>query len=222
MSGTRRLRDDLRRQVDRIVAGGEPGSPGGVKELAKWLARAVFRGAAMPRYVAYELAARVHDRDTAFHHASQALSLVPGYPGIYLRREFYRLTLAACSPDCCISFGTVISHPGTRIGRRTYLGVGCNIGLCDIGDDVLFGSDVHVLSGKRQHHFDDPDVPINAQGGTFERVRIGDNTWIGNGARVMADVGEGCVIGAGAVVGKVIADWSVAVGHPARVVKRRR
>jgi acetyltransferase-like isoleucine patch superfamily enzyme len=198
------------------------GGPNPAKELAKQLVRGLFRGAAAPNFLAYELAARVFERDTAFHHASQALSLVPGYAGIYLRREFYRLTLEACSDDCCISFGTVLSHAGTRIGKKVYMGVGCNVGLSDIGDDVLFGSDVHVLSGSKQHHIDDPDVPINEQGGTFERVSIGRNTWIGNGARVLADVGEGCVVGAGSLVTKPVPDWSVAVGVPARVVKRRK
>lgn len=193
-----------------------------VREAVKALLRGLARGAVLPEVAAYELAARVAQRDVAFHHASQWLSLLPGYAGIYTRREFYRLTLAACSDDCQLSFGTVISHPGTRIGRRVYVGLHGNLGLCELGDDVLFGSDVHVLSGTRQHAFDDPDVPINRQGGHFEQVRIGANTWVGNGARVMADVGEGCVVGAGAVVTRAIPAWSVAVGHPARVVSQRR
>jgi virginiamycin A acetyltransferase len=193
----------------------------GLRETIKGLMRGVARGAVLPEVVAYELAARVADRDVAFHHASQWLSLLPGYPGIYARREFYRLTLAACSADCQLSFGTVISHPGTRIGRRVYVGLHGNLGLCEIGDDVLFGSDVHILSGTRQHAFDDPDRPINQQGGHFEQVRIGPDTWIGNGARVMADVGARCVIGAGAVVTRPIPDGSVAVGHPAKVVSQR-
>jgi len=193
-----------------------------LKALLKRAARGLSRTAALPEWLAYELAARVGDRDEAFHHASQTLSLVPGYAGIYIRREFYRLALEACSDDCCVAFGTVISHPGTSIGRRVYIGLHGNIGLCAIGDDVLFGSGVHILSGSKQHRIDDPDTPINTQGGVFERVNIGRDTWIGNGARVMADVGEGCVIGAGSVVSKPIPDWSIAVGHPARVVRRRK
>ena len=96
------------------------------------------------------------------------------------------------------------------------------MGLCEIGDDVLFGSGVHVLSGTKQHHIDDPDTPINAQGGVFERVKIGANSWIGNGAKIMADVGEGCVIGAGSVVTKPIPDFTIAVGNPAKVVRSRK
>lgn len=197
-------------------------TPFSPKEALKGALRAAARGAVLPEVVAYELAARVGSRDVAFHHASQWLSLLPGYAGIYARREFYRLTLAACSADCQLSFGTIISHPGTRIGARAYVGPNGNLGLCTLGDDVLLGSDVHILSGTRQHDFGDPDTPINQQGGALTQVEIGANTWIGNGARVMADVGEGCVIGAGAVVTKPIPPWSVAVGHPARVVSSRR
>lgn len=195
---------------------------GDLKGWAKRAARGVSRGAVLPEWALYRLSASVGDADEAFHHASQTLSLVPGHPGIYMRREFYRMALEACSDDCCITFGTVISHRGTRIGRRVYIGLHGNVGLCEIGDDVLFGSGVHVLSGTKQHHIDDPDTPINAQGGVFERVKIGANSWIGNGAKIMADVGEGCVIGAGSVVTKPIPDFTIAVGNPAKVVRSRK
>lgn len=193
-----------------------------LKALLKRGADGLARAAVTPEYLAYALASRVGDRTIAFHHASQTLALVPGYAGIYARRAFYKMTLEACGDDGQTSFGTLLSHPDTRLGSRVYIGPHGNLGLCDLGDDVLFGSDVHVLSGTRQHNFDDPDVPINAQGGSLQRVVVGRNTWVGNGARILADVGEGCVIGAGAVVTKPIPDWSVAVGHPARVVSSRK
>jgi acetyltransferase-like isoleucine patch superfamily enzyme len=182
----------------------------------------VFRGLALPEYAAYRVSSAVDDPDDAFHHMSQALSLVPGKSGIYLRREFLRMALEACADDVCVCFGTVLSQRGTRLGRKVYIGPHGNIGLCDIGDDVLFGSGVHVLSGTKQHFIEDPDRPINEQGGHFERVHIGANSWVGNGAKILADVGEGCVIGAGSVVTKAIEPWSIAVGNPARVVRMRK
>ena len=60
------------------------------------------------------------------------------------------------------------------------------------------------VSGRHQHHFIRLDEPIQAQGGTFEQVRIGRNSWIGNSTVVMADIGDDCVIGAGSVVVKPI------------------
>ena len=53
-------------------------------------------------------------------------------------------------------------------------------------------------------------------------VRIGEGTWVGSAAIVLADVGKHCVIGAGAVVTHALPDFVVAAGVPARIVKSRR
>jgi acetyltransferase-like isoleucine patch superfamily enzyme len=120
-----------------------------------------------------------------------------------------------------IGFGTTVSHREVRIGRRVYIGHRCTIGRAVIGDDAVLGSNVDVLSGGRQHRFDDLDRPIQEQGGSFRQVRIGANSWIGNGAVVMNDVGDRCIIGAGSVVVHPIPDRTVAVGNPAVVKKSR-
>ena len=90
-----------------------------------------------------------------------------------------------------------------------------------IEDHVTIGSNVDILSGRRQHHCEDLDRPIQEQGGTFEPVRIGRNSWIGNSSVIMADIGPHSVIGAGAVVVGPIPGRSVAVGNPARVIRER-
>ena len=53
-------------------------------------------------------------------------------------------------------------------------------------------------------------------------VAIGDNVWIGRGAMVMPGVtiGDGAVIGAGAIVTGDIPAFSIAVGVPARVIRK--
>jgi maltose O-acetyltransferase len=76
----------------------------------------------------------------------------------------------------------------------------------------------------KNHRFDRVDIPMRKQGETeVLPVIIGDDVWLG--ARVLllpgARVGSGSVIGAGAVVSGEIPPMSVAVGNPARVVKRR-
>jgi acetyltransferase-like isoleucine patch superfamily enzyme len=192
-----------------------------VKELAKGLARLVALVLVLPAVAVYRLSALALDADRAFHGASQGMSLLPGALGDYLRREFYRLTLDACSDDCCISFGTIFSKRGARVGRHVYIGTHCNLGLVTLGDDVLLASNVDVLSGGGQHRFEDPNKPVREQGGTFERVTVGADTWIGNRSVVMADVGERCVVGAGSVVTKPLDAHSIAVGSPARVVGSR-
>lgn len=53
-------------------------------------------------------------------------------------------------------------------------------------------------------------------------VKIGENTWIGEGVIVMpgVEIGSGCVIGAHSIVNKSIPSNSIAVGSPAKVVKK--
>jgi acetyltransferase-like isoleucine patch superfamily enzyme len=159
--------------------------------------------------------------DGLFLGCSELLSLVPGIPGIYLRRGFYKMALEACSSDCHIGFGTILAHPQVRIGRRVYVGLGCMLGKVFIDDDVTIGDNVDVLSGRRQHNFDQLDTPVQAQGGAFIQVKVGKNSWIGNRSIIMDNVGSNCVIGAGSVVTKPIPDNAVAFGNPATVKRQR-
>jgi acetyltransferase-like isoleucine patch superfamily enzyme len=88
-------------------------------------------------------------------------------------------------------------------------------------DDVLLGSHVSITNGGAQHSIERLDIPIREQLGTWPRVTIGEDTWIGDRAVVMAHVGRHCVIGAGSVVTTPIPDYAIAVGVPARVVRFR-
>jgi acetyltransferase-like isoleucine patch superfamily enzyme len=157
----------------------------------------------------------------AFRASSQTISLFPGLVGDYLRAEFYRLTLPGVGADVQICFGTLLSSRHATIGDHVYIGPNCVIGNVDIGADVLLGSNVHLLSGQAQHGTADLDRPIRLQPGHFQRISVGEDTWIGNGAIVMANVGRKCVIGAGSVVISDIPECSVAAGNPARILRSR-
>jgi acetyltransferase-like isoleucine patch superfamily enzyme len=152
---------------------------------------------------------------------SQAFSLFPGVMGAYLRRAFYKMVLPRCGDDSFLSFGTIFAHPKAEVGRCVYVGSGCYIGDVTLEDDVLLGSGVSIMNGSAQHGIDRLDVPIREQPGVWPRVTIGTDTWIGDRAIVMADVGKHCVIGAGSVVTKPIPDYAIALGTPARVVRFR-
>jgi len=95
------------------------------------------------------------------------------------------------------------------------------MGLVHIERDVLVASGVHIPSGASTHRIDDLTTVIREQARGEQLVRIGAGCWIGEGAVVMADVGQHSVIGGGAVVTRAIPAWSIAAGVPARVIRRR-
>ena len=55
-----------------------------------------------------------------FHFCAHAVALVPGLPGAYLRRAFYRLTLDECHGLCHIGFGAMFTHRTVKVGRGVY------------------------------------------------------------------------------------------------------
>ena len=151
-----------------------------------------------------------------------SLSLVPGIVGVLVRRGFYVIALRGCARDVSIGFGTTFAVRGTTIGKNTYIGNFCSIGLASIGSDVLIGSNVDLIGSPRLHDFSRTDVPIKSQGGEIAYVNVGDGCWIGNSSVILADVGSECVVGAGAVLAEAAENWGIYVGNPARKVRDRR
>jgi virginiamycin A acetyltransferase len=167
------------------------------------------------------MAAIVIDTDQAFQFGSHFVALFPGVVGDYFRLGYYALMLRRCSRECTVSFGAIFSTPNCEIGRHVYIGAYSIISDSVIEDDALIGSRVHIISGKHAHSYPSLDLPIRLQGGIRVPVRIGQGSWVGDGAILMADVGCGCVIGAGSVVTREVADLSIAAGNPARVIGMR-
>lgn len=91
---------------------------------------------------------------------------------------------------------------------------------------VVFGNHVLTANGvyvsDNLHGFEDVHVPIMDQPIRFKaEVHIGDGTWIGENVCIIgATIGKNCVIGANSVVTKDIPDFSVAVGSPAKIIKK--
>jgi virginiamycin A acetyltransferase len=183
----------------------------------RWLVRA----AVVLTAPLWMLAKLEQPNETWFTTGSELLSLIPGPLGVLLRRGYYVMTLQAFSEDCGIGFGTLIAHRQVHVERGVYIGERCSIGMARIQEHATIGSNVDILSGARQHSFADLDRPIQEQGGIFEPVTIGRNSWIGNSAVIMADVARDCLIGAGSVVVQPIPERSIAVGNPARVIRTR-
>jgi acetyltransferase-like isoleucine patch superfamily enzyme len=160
--------------------------------------------------------------DQPFQLGAHTVSLIPGFVGNYFRKEYYRLTLARCAPDVCIEFGTIINQATVELGQRVYIGLRCSIGECVIEDDAIIGSNVDIISGKNQHSFDRIDTAIREQGGKLEKIVIGSDSWIGNSAVVMANVGQKSIVGAGSVVVDDVEAYSIMGGNPARLLRRRQ
>jgi acetyltransferase-like isoleucine patch superfamily enzyme len=179
-----------------------------------------FLVAALPRVAFYRVAKAILG-SRALTSSSESIARVPGLRGVYLRQAFYRMVLSHCAPDVYLGWCSVFSMSEASVGQNAYIGRFCSIGFAEIGDEAMLADGVQILSGGREHNHDDASQPIQNQGQTYTRVRIGRGAWIGAGAIVMADVGEHAIVGAGAVVNRPVPARCIAVGVPARVVKRR-
>lgn len=157
-----------------------------------------------------------------FRTASELFALAPYLFGMILRYEFYKFALPRCGRNVLIGFGTVFCYRDVQIGDNVHIGMYNTIHHCDIGSYVLIADRCTLLSGSRHHNFDRTDLPMALQGGKFRRIKIGDDCWIGASAVVMNDVGEGSVVGAGAVVTAPVEPYLIVVGNPAQVVRSRR
>lgn len=192
-----------------------------MRELAKACCRFAALLAVVPNLLSFAFWSLLLGKNRAIEGSSQTLSLVPGLIGVYLRRAFLMQVLDHCHKSAVVEFGTLFSQTGARLDENVYVGPRCQLGLVHIERDTLLGPGVHVPSGARTHGTADPDKPIREQEHTRTRVRIGAGSWIGSNAVIMADVGPGCVVGAGAVVTRELPANVVAAGVPARVIKQR-
>ena len=133
---------------------------------------------------------------------------------------------AARVGEGCFYLDLIVWLNGDRIelGDRVGFNYGCFVngyGGLRIGDDSIIGpySMIHTANHEMA-----PELPITAQGWESRPVEIGAGCWVGMGVCILpgASLGDGCVIGAGAVVTGAIEPYGVAVGTPARVIKSRR
>lgn len=155
-----------------------------------------------------------------FAGQAQLLSLIPGKIGSYLRVAYYYMTIQKSHLEGFIGYGTYLTNPEVEIGHRVYIGAYNIIGIVSIKDHATIASHVSILSGKQQHGYKEIDKPIQEQKGTFKRIHIGENCWIGNGAILMADIGRQNVIAAGSVIANHTGDYEIWAGNPAIMIKK--
>lgn len=112
---------------------------------------------------------------------------------------------------------TLIIEDGVSIEQR------CHITAADtliIGKDTLISFDVSIQD--TDHEYEDLSTPVANQPLIVKKTQIGENSFIGSGAKIQAGtiLGKHCVVGTNAVVRGHFPDYSVIVGVPAKIVKR--
>jgi acetyltransferase-like isoleucine patch superfamily enzyme len=122
--------------------------------------------------------------------------------------------------------GVILNAHGGRIDihDRVFIGPYAVIyghGGVEIGAGSLVSMHCRILSSN--HAVPDLSIGIRSLPDVREPTRIGADVWLGSGVTVLAGVtiGAGCVVGAGAVVAHDLAAGAIAVGVPAKVVRRR-
>jgi len=143
--------------------------------------------------------------------------------GLYYRRFLVKNIINDCGTNINIERYAKFNK---NITIGDYSGIGKNSSVAPhtvIGNHVMMGPEVIMYS--RNHNIERTDIPMRVQGfKDFDPIKIGNDVWIGRRVIILAGVtiGDGSIIGAGAVVAKDIPPFSIAVGNPARVIKNRK
>jgi maltose O-acetyltransferase len=139
-----------------------------------------------------------------------------------LRRRLLEQLLGSVGEDTAIRPPFYVDYGSNiTIGARCFANFGLvalDVTTISIGDDVQIGPNVQLLTPT---HPVEPQ-PRREKWEAAEPITIGDNVWLGGGVIVCpgVSIGENTVVGAGAVVTRDLAADVVAVGNPARVVRR--
>ncbi|KAG7428751.1 putative acetyltransferase [Fusarium oxysporum f. sp. raphani] len=119
-------------------------------------------------------------------------------------------------PPFNIEYGCNISIGESFYSNFNLMVLDC--GIVTIGNRIMFGPFVSIFAATHE-----TDVQCQRDGVEYAKsVAIGDDCWIGGNTAIMPGVtiGKGCTIGSGNIVTKSIPDSLVAVGSPARVIKK--
>ncbi len=165
------------------------------------------------------IAATVFDPGTYLHPVR--LLHFYSYSHVRPRRKVTLGPGATIAPNVSIRNGERITiGAGTNVGERAYLWGGDDSGKIRIGEQCRIGPEVFITASDYGLQ---PDQPIAQQARNERDVTIGNDVWLGARVFVGAGVtlGDGCVVSAGSVITRSLPPGSIAVGVPARIVRRR-
>lgn len=139
-----------------------------------------------------------------------------------IRSIFAKMFLMKAGSNIDVQKHTRFSHT-CELGNNSGIGEGARLyGKIIIGDNVMMGP--HCWIYTQNHEFRYIDRPMRVQGPQKERsVIIGNDVWIGGRVTILpgVHVGNGVIIGAGAVVTKDVPDFAIVGGNPAKIIKYR-
>ncbi|HEY4493137.1 MAG TPA: acyltransferase [Candidatus Paceibacterota bacterium] len=153
------------------------------------------------------------------------LALVPATFGVGLRMLIMPLFFGKCGKHLTVRSFATFEFPeritvGDNVSFNEYSWIN-GAGGIEIGNMVRIAP--HVTIASFDHEYKDPNTPIKFQTKRYGKIILEDDVWIGSHVTITKGVriGRGAVIGAGSVVTSDIPEYSVAVGVPARVIKKR-
>lgn len=138
------------------------------------------------------------------------------------RNEKLHQILGKCDEDTFINQPFYCDYgKHIRVGKKFFANFGLTVldeAYVTIGDDCFIGPNVGIYTAC---HSTDPDERVTRDEWA-KPVTIGNDCWIGGHVTILPGVtiGNRCTIGAGSVVVSDIPDGSIAVGNPAKVIKK--
>ncbi len=177
------------------------------------------------------------------------IAYIPGALGRSLRRRLFKQQFKYLGLGAAFHEGIQLHEPhNIKIGDhfsclRYCILAACEDGWIELGDRVRFNTNVYInacIGGKiimgndiliapnvimrsSDHVTSDLDKPINQQGHVIGQIIIEDDVWIGANATITGNVriGQGAIVGAGAVVTHDVDPYTIVGGVPARFIKKR-
>lgn len=144
-----------------------------------------------------------------------------GYSHVRERRNLTVGKGTGISPNVSFRNGErIVMGRDCHIGERCYLWAGDSTGRIILGDFVSIAPEVFITASDYKF---EAGKPFRQQPKNERDIRIGNDVWLGAQVVVVAGVsiGDGCIVGAGAVVTKDLPAGSIAAGVPAKVIGKR-
>lgn len=119
----------------------------------------------------------------------------------------------------------LLKMAGYKIGEQVYIGEDLiiideldDIGMVKIGDRVAIAERVTLVISSNSNFSKLRSILTDEHG----NIEIGDDSWLGTGCIILPNVkiGQGAVVGAGAVVTKDVPDFTIVAGIPAKFIRK--